>query len=238
MMYKNSAGTSTGDWIRLNFNEEHGPLVEHAMGEDFDALTRLGRPEDLDLDEPEDPCLDEPDPDEMTANEYAEALAAYNTEMAPYREELAAYEKAIEAHEAAVQGFEEELHGFPVAWNCMWSPREGVYDDQLDALTEAGFVVYAVSKHTDVPFGFDHVFGVDGGGYSFYDQHWKPLRAIVSRNAAKRWLGKGYGSEADTIREHNELVQYLAKEDRNSEGEAERFIRVYSLSVTEAAATE
>ena len=231
MMYCNDPKTSTGDWIKLNFNEEHGPLIAHAMGEDFDALEHLGRPEDLDLDEPEDPCLDEPDSDEMTANEYAQALAAYNAEMAPYREELAAYEKALEAHEEAVREFESELYGFPVAWNCMWSPRESIYDNQLNALTEAGFIVYAVSKHTDIPYGFDHVFGIDGGGYSFYDQHWKPLRAIVSRNAAQRWLGNGYGSPEETVREHNELVAFLAKEDRNSESEAERFVRVYSLTV-------
>lgn len=240
MMYCNNPQTSTGDWIRLNFNEEHGPLIAHAMGEDTDALERRGHPGDFDMDEPEDPCIDEPDPetDGMTANQYAEALATYNAEMAPYREELAAYGKALEAHEAAVQEFEEELHGFPVAWNCMWSPRESVYGDQLEALTEAGFVVYDVSKHTDVPFGFDTVFGVDGGGYDFYDQHWKPLRAIVSRNAAKRWLGKGYGVAEETVREHNELVTFLANEKRNSEGEAERFVRVYSLAVPVTAAAE
>jgi len=257
MMYRNDPQTSTGDWIRLNFNEEHGPLIAHAIGEEFDALERRGHPGDFEMEEPEDPDglgmsarldLDDPDlpkSDGMTTKEYSVAMdkwgaekAAYDAKMAPYREELAAYEKALEAHEAAVQEFEEELHGFPVAWNCMWSPRESVYGDQLDALTEAGFVVYSVSKHTDVPFGFDDVFGVDGGGYDFYDQHWKPLRAIVSRNAAQRWLGKGYGVAEETVREHNELVTFLANEKRNSEGEAERFIRVYSLAVPAAAAAE
>jgi hypothetical protein len=232
MMYCNNPQTSTGDWIRLNFNEEHGPLIAHAMGEDSDALERRGHPGDFDMDEPDEPV--EPE----LAYPAEEVALAYDNEMAAYREELAAYEKALEAHEEAVREFEEELHGFPVAWNCMWSPRESVYGDQLDALIEAGFVVYAVSKHTDIPYGFDHVFGVDGGGYDFYDQHWKPLRAIVSRNAAKRWLGKGYGVAEETVREHNELVTFLANEKRNSEGEAERFVRVYSLAVPVTAAAE
>lgn len=234
MMYKNDTETSTRDWISLNLNEAYAPLIAHTMGEDFDALARLGRPEDLDLDEPEDPCLDEPDAGEMTATEYAEALALYNTEMIPYREALAAYKKALEAHEEAVQEFESELHGFPVAWNCMWSPRESVYGDHLEALVEAGFIVYAVSKHTDIPYGFDHIFGVDGGGYNFYDQHWRPLRAILSRNATQRWLSKGYRSAADTVREHNELVAFLATE--GDDKEPARFVTRYSLPVPETAA--
>jgi hypothetical protein len=236
MMYKNNTETTTRDWISLNTNEAYAPLIAYTMGEDFDALERIGRPEDPDLDEPDDPCIDEPDAGEMTATEYAEALATYNAEMAPYREALAAYEKALEAHEEAVREFEEELHGFPVAWNCMWSPRESVYGGQLEALTEAGFIVYAVSKHTDIPYGFDHVFGVDGAGYDFYDQHWRPLRAILSRDAAQRWLSKGYGSAADTVREHNELVAFLATE--GGDEEPAQFITRYSLPVPETAAAE
>lgn len=243
MMYKNSAGTSTDDWIRLNFNQEYGPLIALVMGEDFDALERLGRPEDFDMEEPVEPV--EPDSDDFTslkprtaASKLKKAKAQYAIDEAAHDVDLAAYKKALEAHEEAVKEFEEELYGFPVAWNCMWSPRENIYDDQIDALIEAGFIVYAVSKHTDIPYGFDHVFGVDGGGYSFNDQHWKPLRAIVSRNAAKRWLGKSYGSAEETVREHNDLVTFLANESRNSEGEAERFIRAYSLAMPETAAAE
>lgn len=243
MMYRNDPKTSTSDWIRLNFSEVHGPAIAALCGDDFEALERVGRPEDFDMEEPEKPVEPEmPDIDaEMSAveafainNTMVPIMIAYDKEMVVYRAELAAYEKAKEEYEEAVREFEEELNGFPVAWNCMWTPYEGkLRPDQTSALLEAGFIIYEVSAHTDVDFGFDAVFGVDGGGYDFYSDHWRPLRALVSRYAAQFWLSRDHATvegSAQTIREHNELVDFLAQEERGGR-ESERFIKSYSLPV-------
>lgn len=193
-MYANDREHATGVWIRLNFNEEDGPLIAHVLGSDTDVLCRLGQPEEPDIEEPSEPD----EPDEPTAAQQA----SYDTKMAAYVRDLREYEKVMDAYTSAVDEFESPLNGFPVSQNCMWSPRDRVYDDQIAALVEAGFVVYSVLD-TDLPLPFSIVFGIDGGGYSFVDDHWIPLRAIVSRIAAAR--------EGSRER-HNALVASLALE--------------------------
>lgn len=237
MMYRNDPKTSTSDWIRLNFSEVHGPAIAALCNatEDVDALERVGHPEDFDEEEPIEPV--EPDADDFTSLgsyeaevKLKDAKAQYVIDMAEYDAELAAYEKAEKDHEEAVREFEEDLNGWPVAWNCMWTPYEGkLRPDQASALLEAGFVVYEVASHTNIDFGFDAVFGVDGGGYDFYSDHWRPLRALVSRKAAEFWLSREWVSDpAATIREHNELVDFLAQEERGGR-DGERFVKSYSL---------
>jgi hypothetical protein len=231
MYYKNNIETSTADWIRLNFDAVHGPFIAHAIGDDYDALERIGRPEEPEIDapiEPEEPERPEPE-DGMSAKDYDVLLQAYELEksiwdkaMIEYLAAQKAYDDAWREYEEARENF-ENLHGFPVAWNQMWTPcDQTLRGAELEALIESGFVVYATG-HSDIDFGFDYVFGVDGAGYSFYEQHWRPLRARLSRILAIR-----YHSEESAAR-HNELVRFLADEEHRLSGPDDDFIREYSL---------
>lgn len=66
------------------------------------------------------------------------------------------------------------LAGYPVGWGTMYQAAD--HPELVDALDKAGFEVYR-------PVGgmpFDGIlFGVDGGGYSFYTAHWSVLRALL-----------------------------------------------------------
>lgn len=231
MHYKNNAETSTSDWIRLNFDAVHGPFIAHAIGDDYDALERIGRPEEPEIEEPiepEEPERPEPE-DGMSAKDYDVLLQAYELEksiwdkaMIEYLVAQKAYDDAWREYEEARENF-ENLHGFPVAWNQMWTPTDQkLRGSEIDALIESGFVVYD-TRSSNIDFGFDEVFGVDGAGYSFYDAHWRPLRARLSRQTALR-----YHSDESAAR-HNELVQFLASEEYRGSGPNEDFIREFSL---------
>jgi len=228
MMYANDPEHDTGDWIRLNFNEEDGPLIAHVLGDDTHVLCRLGQPEEPDIEEPSEP--DEPDePDEPTAAQqaiYDTKMAAYVRDLREYEKVMDAYTKVMDAYTSAVDDFESPLCDFPVAQHCMWSPRNRVYDDQIAALIEAGFVVYSVLD-TELPLPFSIVFGVDGGGYSFVDDHWIPLRAIVSRIAAGDWRDHEGSRER-----HNALVASLALEIGSKSGRAS-FVERYEIRETQ-----
>jgi len=71
---------------------------------------------------------------------------------------------------------ERELHGFPFAWNMGWV-LEGTH--WLDELSQAGFLVYRYDDDTIIA-------GIDGGGYSFMDAHFKPLYAALAEKNG--WL--------------------------------------------------
>lgn len=230
MYYKNNAETSTSDWIKLNFDGIHGPLIVYALGDDYDALERLGRPEEPEIEEPVEPDEpDEPEPaDGMTAREYDVLLQAHKIEKQIYDKAMVEYLIAQKAYDDAWAEYEEaresfeSLHGFPVAWNQMWTPcDQSLRSAEIDALIESGFVVYDASG-SEIDFGFNHVFGVDGAGYSFYEEHWRPLRARLSRIMAIR-----YHSDESAAR-HNELVRFLASEEHRSSPNDD-FIRKFSL---------
>ena len=64
-------------------------------------------------------------------------------------------------------------------WGTMWQFNDGVdngwfeFENQkgitaLEALSDCGFRVY---KQED----FNYIFGIDGAGYDFYENHWIPL---------------------------------------------------------------
>lgn len=59
-------------------------------------------------------------------------------------------------------------------WGTMWSFGDGADDwwleneDGIRKLSECGFRVYESEE-------FGYYFGIDGAGYSFYDEHWIPL---------------------------------------------------------------
>lgn len=62
--------------------------------------------------------------------------------------------------------------GYPVAWSTMFSFKNSLDEEwaekNIQAFEEVGIVVY------DVPY-YGIVFGIDGAGYNFYEEHWIPL---------------------------------------------------------------
>jgi hypothetical protein len=66
--------------------------------------------------------------------------------------------------------WQAHFHGFPFAWNTGWL-LEGTH--WLDELSQAGFLVYRYDGDTIIA-------GIDGGGYSFMDAHFKPLYAALA----------------------------------------------------------
>jgi hypothetical protein len=134
--------------------------------------------------------------------------------------EQAAYEASWDVYNEAREDW-ENLNGFPVAWNQMWSSWETLRSGGQDDLLASGFVVYDVSL-SDIDFGFNFVFGVDGGGYDFYEAHWRPLRARCSLDMLRH-----FKSRASAVR-HNALVQFLAREESPSRVD-ECFIAKFSV---------
>ena len=70
--------------------------------------------------------------------------------------------------------FDVQRDGFLPMWGMMWS-----FDDNCDnwwleegdgirVMSECGFRIYESEE-------FGYFFGIDGAGYSFYDEHWVPL---------------------------------------------------------------
>lgn len=160
-------GTSTSDWIRLNFDAVPTDVVQAMIPDDFDALERL------DVTAPEEPC----EPDAPGLRDEYESDAAFNDAVAAYDSAMKKYNEATQNYNEAWQEYENQLQslaGWPVAWGEMYSCDQ---DPQLvQALIDSGFVVY--QNNTDF-FG-QVLFGVDGGGYNFYAAHWIPLRARLA----------------------------------------------------------
>jgi len=77
--------------------------------------------------------------------------------------------RAEEANE-----FEVERDDLLPMWSVMWSFRDSCDDwwleeqDGIRIMSECGFRVYNSYK-------YGYFFGIDGAGYSFYDEHWIPL---------------------------------------------------------------
>lgn len=65
---------------------------------------------------------------------------------------------------------------FPFAWNTGWVLENMAW---LDELTAAGFLVYEYDRDIIIA-------GIDGGGYSFMDQHFIPLYAGLAEK--NEWL--------------------------------------------------
>lgn len=72
------------------------------------------------------------------------------------------------------EDFEVERDGSLPMWGTMWSFGDSCDDwwleegDGVQKMSECGFRIY---EHEE--FGF--FFGIDGAGYSFFDEHWIPL---------------------------------------------------------------
>ena len=70
--------------------------------------------------------------------------------------------------------FEFEKDSYLPMWGTMWSFGDNCDDwwleekDGIKLMSECGFRIY---KHEE----FGYFFGIDGAGYSFYEEHWIPL---------------------------------------------------------------
>ena len=68
----------------------------------------------------------------------------------------------------------EEVEGFLPMWGTMWSfsdPLDSWWleeKDGLAAMARCGFRIY---RQED----YGYIFGIDGAGYDFYEDHWIPL---------------------------------------------------------------
>ncbi len=68
----------------------------------------------------------------------------------------------------------EDLEGFLPMWGTMWSFGDALDNywlenkGGLEAMARCGFRVY-----TQEDYGY--IFGIDGAGYDFYEDHWIPL---------------------------------------------------------------
>lgn len=76
--------------------------------------------------------------------------------------------------ELGADDFEVERDGILPMWGWLWSFSDSADDyfmDELDGIkkmSECGFRIY---EHDE----WGYFFGIDGCGYSFYDEHWIPL---------------------------------------------------------------
>ena len=71
-------------------------------------------------------------------------------------------------------GERDEDAGYLPMWGTMWSFGDSADDywlekgDGLELMAECGFRIYEQED-------FGYLFGIDGAGYSFMDEHWIPL---------------------------------------------------------------
>jgi hypothetical protein len=73
--------------------------------------------------------------------------------------------------------FEVQNDGYLPMWGTMWAFGEQLDNDWitgefcesgLQAMADCGFRIYEQED-------YEYIFGIDGAGYDFYDQHWIPL---------------------------------------------------------------
>ena len=68
----------------------------------------------------------------------------------------------------------EDVEGFLPMWGTMWTFSDPLDDwwleekGGLEAMARCGFRIY---RQED----FGYIFGIDGAGYDFYEDHWIPL---------------------------------------------------------------
>lgn len=123
------------------------------------------------------------------------------------------YEAAIEKWEAELEEWEIRFDEYyPFAWGTFWS-LDDYRPDVVDALVASGFVVYDTTGCME-DFGAT-IFGVNGGGYSFYGAHWCPLRVRLLINQYRN----GHLSRDDFDRAVSPIIR---KAEETGEGESIR----------------
>lgn len=72
-----------------------------------------------------------------------------------------------------VGDFEVQHDEFLPMWGTMWAFGDSIdnwwlEDGGLQIMADCGFRIYEQED-------YDYIFGIDGAGYSFYEEHWIPL---------------------------------------------------------------
>lgn len=82
------------------------------------------------------------------------------------------YEKANNMENYMLTSPSEHLHGYPISWGTMFTFGESLDEEwalkNKEIFDKCGIVAY----YSDT---LGVVFGIDGGGYDFYEDHWIPL---------------------------------------------------------------
>jgi hypothetical protein len=146
------------EWVN-GFNAIPLALIEKAYGEDIDAVSELTLPAVGDNCSLYSSCR---------FTEYAEVKAVN------YEEREAVLEIDGDDVTISFDEFEVVRNGFFPMWGTLWTFGDSCDEywvtdmNGLAKMTECGFRVYQ-SEELGI------FFGIDGAGYSFYDQHWLPL---------------------------------------------------------------
>lgn len=147
-------------WIGRDFSMIPGSLIERAFKDS---------PEDLELlagGEKHCQCCDEPVGRRApTAEEVEQGIEADE------RGEIDTCERRDRPCDETRWG--GAVHGWPAAHSYLFSPNDRMDEDFIrdnaDTIADTcGFLIYEADE-TGI------VLGIDGGGYSFFDQHWIPL---------------------------------------------------------------
>ena len=111
-------------------------------------------------------------------------------------------------------------------WGTMWSFGDSLDNDWLidgdgrQAMSDCGFRIY---EHEE----FGYFFGIDGAGYSFYEQHWIPLyeaRGLQWHEQEKNQNLMLTDIEVGNMRYTQEFYHYL-QENFTFDGTASRLVR-------------
>ncbi len=113
--------------------------------------------------------------DRVWSNEYQETGEVTSTRHNDDGEILAtvSFDNDTEAEVPIDDLSREEDSGLPM-WGTMWAFANSLDDswledeDNLRKMAECGFRIYESED-------YEYIFGIDGAGYNFYDEHWIPL---------------------------------------------------------------
>ncbi len=116
------------------------------------------------------------------------------------------------------------------AWSAMWSFSDSADDYWLESLggkqimADCGFQVYESEE-------FGYIFGIEGGGYNFYTDHWIPLykaRGLQwhDPDIDKKVKITCYGKTEEMTR--TEAIEKYLEAVQGSEGaERDRYLQIY-----------
>lgn len=121
----------------------------------------------------------------------------------------------------------ELLGGFMPAWGMVWIPN--MLDRKVRAaLDAAGFEIMEIETHA-----ISDVFGIDGAGYSFFGQHWIPLRALLASSRVMQLAADGMLDREDVAKFAACLKQW--EKDAECEGESLRSRAPHAFQILEEA---
>lgn len=107
-------------------------------------------------------------------NEYGTIIRRSKSDENKYQIELDTSKKRVTLHK---DDFEVERDGFLPMWGTLWSFGDSIDEEwangehigpHLQEMSDCGFRIYEQED-------YGLIFGIDGCGYDFYEEHWIPL---------------------------------------------------------------